>query len=78
MINRIKKFVEENSLEIVIYSSLAAAFAVGAWTTYSAISRSHEVLALPKGAVKDLLAGKDVLVTCLEDAHLLIKYIPKI
>lgn len=77
MINRIKKFIVEHDTEIAVTACVIASFYVGAWVVKSAILRGEYNLMLSQAAVNDLLAGKDVLVNCLEDAHLLIKYIPK-
>jgi len=77
MINRIKKFVVDHDIAIAMTVTVTASVLVGAWMTYYSVSRGKEILVLPKDAVSDLLNGKDVLLDCLEDAHLLIKYIPK-
>lgn len=77
MLNRIKNFISEHDIAIAMTVTVTASVLVGAWMTYYSVSRGKEILVLPKDAVGDLLAGKDVLLDCLEDAHLLVKYIPK-
>lgn len=77
MINRIKEFIVKHDVEIAVTACVVGGVLLGAWTTYYSVSRGKEILVLPKNAAKDLLAGKDILVDCLEDASLLIKYIPK-
>jgi len=78
MISRIKKFVTDHDLAITYTLGATAGVLVGAWVVYSAMhARGVATLELPNAAVKDLLNGKEVLLDCLEDAHLLVKYIPK-
>src|SRR5688500_19356065 len=76
MIDSIKKFIAEHDTEIALTVCVTAGVLMGAWTARHFITGGKEVLVLPKNAVNDLLAGKDVLLDCLEDAHLLVKYIP--
>lgn len=79
MFNRIKKFYEDHDLAITYTIGAVAGVLVGAWVVNSAYrARGGGYLEIPGAAVKDLLAGKEVLLDCLDDAFLKMEYIPKI
>lgn len=79
MINKIKKFIEDNDTTIAMTICVTAGVLMGAWAVNSAYrARGGGYLEIPGAAVKDLLAGKEVLLDCLEDAYLKMEYIPKV
>lgn len=77
MISRFKNFIVKHDIAITYTLGATAGVLVGAWAVYSA-TRGATTLELTKDAVKDLLNGKEIVLDCLDDAYLLIKYIPKI
>jgi len=78
MLNRIKTFVSEHQLEIAVTIGLVATAAIMYRNhAIKTAMRGGAILEIEGAAVKDLLDGKDVLLDCLDDAYLLIKYVPK-
>lgn len=76
MLDRIKKFITEHDTEIALTACVTAGVLMGVWVGKRAFRGDYN-LELSQAVVNDLLAGKDVLLDCLEDAHLFVKYIPK-
>lgn len=76
MLNSIKKFVAEHRVEIVL-ATITITTAAVLLTANRAALKGGGFVELPGDAVKDLLDGKEVLLDCLDDAYLLVKYIPK-
>lgn len=77
MLNSIKKFVKEHPVEIILATTMITTFTVLISKNRTAL-KGGGFLELSGETVNDLLAGKDVLVDCLDDAYLLIKYVPKV
>lgn len=76
MLNSIKKFVKEHPVEIILATTMITTVAVLLTKNRTAL-KGGGFLELSGATVNDLLAGKEVLLDCLDDAYLLVKYIPK-